>query len=1009
MITIKQIWQWLNTDIRELGKPGDVAETGTEITKFALEFAVALGLFSATASPAGIAIAGLSGAKLAIQGVRLYRKKKRQELSLEEWVAIASPLAYLESFNELVQSNDLLQQINLQPANLEPASTTSPANIAQQQSVKLGEFQLDEHLARNVLTCFHESELAQVLNQVLSNQLQQAGINKYDAEVLTAWVAWKTHQHLKKALEDADDSVRQRAELYLAGRRQESEKYYSINTYLDEQIATKPLEPVFDETFTFKDIYVPLKVQPVNLKKGEIDKDAEPIELESWAKVMLADAQKQDKVMFIQGGPGRGKSVFCRMFADWARQHLHPVWTPILIRLRAIRTFEKSFEKTLQAAVGCNFSVKDDGWLTDRNTRFLFLLDGFDELVMERGTSQELKDFLWQIENFQGSCQRNSEKGHRVIITGRLLALQGIEGSIPPNMERVELLPMDDELQQQWFTKWETQIGGDKTLAFQQFLQDTRCPDRVRELAKEPLLLYLLAAMHRDGKLTVEMFEGASGVGAKILIYEQSLEWVLTEQRKKWLNRELTGQETAGLRRILAEAGLCVVQSGGECAEMQTIESRLTDDDSAMKLIRQARERHGEDALKNALAAFYLQPAAADKGGSVEFTHKSFGEFLCAERLKKSIEDWTQPGKKPQEFEISIDKMDWEIYDLFGYGGLTLEIVEYLMALLAASKEFQPVELFNRLEDFYLRWCDGEFIDAPPENLPQEKMRKMKGQTQDSKLIGQRQVDVYTGLNVTILLLELHRYAQLNDDLKDKIAFFPCGEKDTDSFDKYRLRRSIGYSECIGIRGFIETVWRFLSSANLSGANLSGADLCGADLCDANLSGADLWDASLSGADLCGADLCDAYLCNAEVCEANLRGADLRGADLSGAYLCDANLSDADLNGADLNGADLCGANLNGADLNGADLSGADLSGADLSDANLSDADLCGADLCGANLSDANLSDANLSDANLSRTNLSRANLENISWDKYTKWENIRNLATAKNVPEALKQQLGLS
>jgi hypothetical protein len=95
---------------------------------------------------------------------------------------------------------------------------------------------------------------------------------------------------------------------------------------------------------------------------------------------------------------------------------------------------------------------------------------------MERGTSQELNDFLWQIEGFQGSCQQNSEKGHRVIITGRLLALQGIEGKIPPNMERVELLPMDDELQQQWFTKWETQVGGIKLQHFSSFCKINAVP-----------------------------------------------------------------------------------------------------------------------------------------------------------------------------------------------------------------------------------------------------------------------------------------------------------------------------------------------------------------------------------------------------------------------------------------------------------------------------------------------------------------------------------------------------
>jgi hypothetical protein len=139
-----------------------------------------------------------------------------------------------------VQSNDLLQQVNLQPANLQPASATPSANIAQQQSARLGEFPLDEHLARNVLTCFHESELAQVLNQVLSNQLQQAGINKYDSEILTAWVAWNTHQHLKKALDDAEDSVKKRAELYLAGRRQGAENtIVSILIYMSRLLLSR--------------------------------------------------------------------------------------------------------------------------------------------------------------------------------------------------------------------------------------------------------------------------------------------------------------------------------------------------------------------------------------------------------------------------------------------------------------------------------------------------------------------------------------------------------------------------------------------------------------------------------------------------------------------------------------------------------------------------------------------------------------------------------------------------
>jgi hypothetical protein len=44
------------------------------------------------------------------------------------------------------------------------------------------------------------------------------------------------------------------------------------------------------------------------------------------------------------------------MFADWVRQHEHPRWTPILIRLRDIRTMEKDFEETLRKAVDRDFA-----------------------------------------------------------------------------------------------------------------------------------------------------------------------------------------------------------------------------------------------------------------------------------------------------------------------------------------------------------------------------------------------------------------------------------------------------------------------------------------------------------------------------------------------------------------------------------------------------------------------------------------------------------------------------
>ncbi|WP_445300135.1 pentapeptide repeat-containing protein [Microcoleus sp. D3_18_C4] len=696
--------------------------------------------------------------------------------------------------------------------------------------------------------------------------------------------------------------------------------------------------------------------------------------------------------MFVEAGPGRGKSVFCRMFADWVWQNLHPVWTPVLIRLRDIPIVQNSFRETLKNAVTAGFA-SDDGWLTDRNTRYLFFLDGFDELLMEGRSSRGLENFLKQVGQFQRDCQQSSEMGHRVLITGRTLALQGIERQMPDNLERVEIQVMDDGIQEQWLSKWEALFGAEETSDFQQFLQHQSCPENVKsELSREPLLLYLLAAMHRDKILKVGDFQGTNSTQAKILIYNQAVNWVLTKQRSKSLNLDLTGLNTENLRRILTEAGLCVVQSGGERAPVAMIAERLKEDESVKEFLEEAQKRI-DDPLTNALAAFYIQQGS--KEGSVEFVHKSFGEFLCAERLKESLQEWTEPGKKGRVFNTKDCDMAWEIYDLLGYGGLTEEIVEYLMGLLTTpaspgeENQFRPVELFQRLEDFYLRWCDGEFIDMLPESLPQKKMRLLRAQlkTQD---LGQRQIDIYAGLNVMILLLELHRYGQQRDQLKDKIMFYPCGEPNAEGKldDASRLLRLIGYSCCVGNFGFVQTVGTFLSGANLSRADLTGA----------NLSGAYLIGANLSGADLIGANLIDADLSDADLSDADLSGADLIDADLIDANLIGANLIGAQLSGAKLNSADLSSVELLDADLRDADLSGADLSSAELSDADLSGADLSGADLTGADLRGADLSGANLTDSTFGE----------LEWDEDTKWENVRGLDTAVNVPEALRRQLGM-
>jgi hypothetical protein len=249
------------------------------------------------------------------------------------------------------------------------------------------------------------------------------------------------------------------------------------------------------------------------------------------------------------------------------------------------------------------------------------------------------------------------------------------------------------------------------------------------------------------------------------------------------------------------------------------------------------------------------------------------------------------------------------------------------------------VSLFERLYAFYWRWSQGEFIEALESSTTILPLNKAVQLQQYQIPLGQRQADIYTGLNILILLLLINTHAQSQADLKEKIHFYPCGNpENAEEFDRERLLKIIGYSECLGAFTFVENLRHFLSYANLSYANLFNADLFNADLFNA----------------------------------------DLFNADLSNTYL-----NNAYLNNASLNNASLSYANLNNASLRNADLIYADLSYADLSNADLSYADLSYADL-------------------------SYANLEAIRWNEETNWQGVQGLDTARNVPEALKQQLGL-
>ena len=373
----------------------------------------------------------------------------------------------------------------------------------------------------------------------------------------------------------------------------------------------------------------------------------------------------------------------------------------------------------------------------------------------------------------------------------------------------------------------------------------------------------------------------------------------------------------------------------------------------------------------------------------VEYKENDLLSMSFEEKLQANLIKWAQTSNIT--FNIDEQQFYQDIYAIFSNIALKPEVVESAIERFIASEKANPVNLFRKLSDFYNRWCDGEFVDAAPENnLPQKQMLQLRSHNIN---IGLRKVDINTGLNVMILLLELHRFREQSHKIKAEFTFYPSGKPDSDNFFTSKLLRVINYSDSVEIGNFSNVVGAFLQGAllesvylgdaNLTGANLSSAKLAGAYLGDANLTGvqakkANLADANLGDANLSGALLREANLTHCDLTHCNLSGADLSGADLSGADLSYANLAGVNLAGVNLAGANLTSANLRDAELSGANLKNSIVFGANLSDANLigvdlSYADLCRADLSGVNLRGSTLKGTNLSDSLMFGTNFTEA------------------------------------
>ncbi len=709
---------------------------------------------------------------------------------------------------------------------------------------------------------------------------------------------------------------------------------------------------------SLNDLYVPLRAavgDPEAPERTSGERRKRPLvwlddALYGWAT--RTNHTPPDRIRVLSGEPGAGKSstsmkLAARLAAEKRRVLLVP-----LTRLNIAKGSLAELARYLEGDLGHDpFSFLSVG------EPLVLILDGLDELAKSgQGATVLLSGFIIDLGQRLSEWNRD---GARVLLllAGRPGAAGAAvaTGAIGRDSEtRLHVLryrivkhehrhyePQDLAERDQrpdWWTRFDPAGGMPEPL--------TRHDPHIDSLTEQPLLNWLLAQI-----LTEEGPERAATISGVHDLYTRLFGHVLDRLHRRRPgdgNTEAIDPVRDRLEQMLEEVAVAAWHVGTDRAVPLGAVARRLDDHKLTKELERL-SNNTDAALTTLLDSFFCRAHQGVEHRLVEFTHKSFGQFLVARRVVRLMPEMPN-AQDVKRHQTEAALKEW--LELCGPAVMDWATYGFLSAQVAAEAGRRPqaVARWRDALSSLLVECletgmpvpDGATRSRASERLVRNaEIAMLCAVAAMFRVFAEKPAAIR--LDAAILAATLHRL--IGPVTEGSVA-----------------RDTVHIFDLMGAN----LMGTNLMGTNLMGANLMGVDLTRTDLTRTDLTRTDLTRANLTRANLMGADLTYADLRNADLMGANLRDANLMGTELTGA-----NLRDADLMGAELRNANLTGTNLRDVNLTRANLRGADLMGTDLRNANLT-----GTNLRSANLRDANLRNANLTRADLTRADLRDANLE---------------------------------
>jgi len=456
--------------------------------------------------------------------------------------------------------------------------------------------------------------------------------------------------------------------------------------------------------------------------------------------------QNQSNKFVLLGAPGSGKTTLLSFFAVMLAQNAPEKlgWDsgrdclPILINIRDFaRLSDINLLDYARQFAEKNMSVKPlpegffEYWLADG--RAMILLDGLDEVVEEPKRYAVVK----LINSFLGQYHQNL-----AIITSRPAGYKR-DFFNTSEFEHYQLQLFDDAKVDEFINHWYDSRVRDAAEAqrrkdsIKKALDEN---DRIKLLARNPLLLTIIALIHRDEGVLPR---------ARHELYEKAVETLLKNwddhknMTEKSVFKYLDADDLRPLMEILAywihTQGSTDNPEGGTLIVKDDLLDQLTQN---IKTKKQVERFQAKEEAKRFVDFIQQRTGLLNEQGQdlYAFVHKTFQEYLCAQEISYQADD-------NHDFEIVLNHIREHLHDPHWREVLLLliaqqkptEAAKAMRAILAANSEYE--EWLHR-DLFFAGSCLAENIKdlkVTDSSLTVEILEKLvELEVRDEKQVGRR-------------------------------------------------------------------------------------------------------------------------------------------------------------------------------------------------------------------------------------------------------------------------------